>query len=896
MGHAGDMSALDPFSRDVVLSDGGVLRIRPVRPEDRAGLAQLHDHDLSDTSAYYRFFGIRPHLTAVFLDRVIEFDLSRQITIVAERGDRIVAAGSYNKDSDDAVEVAFAVADDYQGLGIGTVLLEDLAVLAHASGFHRLVAHTLPGNRPMIDVFARVGLRVRHRLEEGVVDIEIDLSDDEQLLRRADEREWAAQARSMQPFVAPRSVVVIGAGREPTSPGHRVVVNAKRTFTGSLAVVRPDGAAIADVPGYRAVRDVPFAIDLAVIAVPAAVTPQVLEECGQAGVKGVVVITAGFSETGTEAAITDRHLVEIAHRWGMRMVGPNCFGIIASSVGLDATFSAVPAVGGGVAFGSQSGGLGIAVLHELAERGMGISSFVSLGNRADVSSNDLLCVWADDPNTRVIMLYLESVGNPRRFLRIARHVAGRKPIVVLKSGRTASGRRGAASHTAALASDDAALDALFDAAGVIRVDTLEELLDTAQLLDRQRAPEGPRVALIGNAGGPLILAADASERAGLTVPALGDDLQASLRRLVPNAAATSNPVDLLATVTPDRVADSVAVVAASGEVDAIVVAAVGVRPDDDSGLRSAWSSSQLRDRLPIPVVMSIAGAASGGSQGSVFRYSESAVASVGRAYRWWRRTTERELRSAERDRELGSIDWAAVRRYVRSLARESGWLSLDRAGQVLHVAGIAPVPSAVAGTPAEAARLAAEIAGDTGAVVLKAIVPGLLHKTEAGALALDVRVADVETRAREFVDRFPTLTGVYVQQRVAPGPELLIGGRQDPSAGPLVVVAAGGVEAELLADRSIHAAPLDRVVAATAIRGLRTGARFTGFRGRPSADVDAAAMIVTRVSQLVAAVPEIVEFEINPVVVGTTGASPVDTRIRLDLDAAIAVPLRGNRS
>ncbi|MTB07898.1 MAG: GNAT family N-acetyltransferase, partial [Actinobacteria bacterium] len=330
------------FERDVTLGDTTVMHIRPVRPTDRGELKELHDHGLSDTSAYYRFFGLRPHFPHEFLDNMTRFDPEHRVTLVGILGDAIVAAGTYNRESVDDVEVAFAVADRYQGLGIGTLLLEDLAVLARAMGFTRLVAHALPGNRPMLSVFANVGLVVRTRLDAGIVDIEMDLHDDVEFARRSDEREWAAQAASMRPYLAPRSVVVIGAGREPSSPGHRIAANVRRAFTGDLAVVRPDGASIAGVSGYRTVSEVPFAIDLAVIAVPAAVAPLVLDECGQAGVHAVVVITAGFSEQGVTTGTTDADLVAIAHRSGMRLLGPNCFGIIAPAVGLDATFSAIP--------------------------------------------------------------------------------------------------------------------------------------------------------------------------------------------------------------------------------------------------------------------------------------------------------------------------------------------------------------------------------------------------------------------------------------------------------------------------------------------------------------------------------------------------------------------------
>jgi hypothetical protein len=503
----------------------------------------------------------------------------------------------------------------------------------------------------------------------------------------------------------------------------------------------------------------------------------------------------------------------------------------------------------------------------------------------------------DDPATKVIMLYLESIGNPRQFLRIARHVASVKPVIVLKAGRSTSGRRGAASHTASLASDDAAVDALFEAAGVIRVDTLEEMLDLAQLLAHQPAPEGPRVALIGNSGGPLILAADAAEVAGLQVPTLSDGLRAQILELVPRAAATSNPVDLLATVKPEEVAGVVGLVADSGEVDAVVVASVGVRPHEDTNLDDAMGSTG-RSSSHVPVVISIAGIPARLSKRAVFRYSESAVRALSRAHAW---TTWRTNRLATDTAEVpldDSVDWLAVRRLVRAEAKacrdEHHWLAPEAGERILRAAGIRLAGSGMAQSPAEAVALAARLAGTAGTVVMKAVVPALLHKTEAGAVALGVGSAFVTATYELFDARFPNLSGVLVQEQLPNGVELLIGARQDPSAGPLVVVAAGGVEAELLADRVIRAAPVSVDEARSTVLALHTAPRLTGFRGRPLADMDATALAVSRISHLVAAVPELVEFEINPLVVGQQGACAVDVRMRTELGSSTVHPLRGN--
>ncbi len=888
-GKVGAVELAVTFERDVTLTDGTVLHMRPVQRGDREGLALLHDEGLSDTSSYYRFFGLRPHLTAAFLDHMTEFDPSKRVSVVGVRDERIVAVGSYHLEREGVAEVAFAVADDHQGHGIGTLLLEDLALIAKTAGLTQLVAHTMAGNRSMMRVFSQVGLRSRHHLDSGIVDVEIDLADDAGLVARADARAWAAQAVSLRPYLAPRSVVVIGAGREPTTPGHRIAVNAKAEFRGDLAVVRPDGQAIAGVPGFASVADVPFPIDLAVIAVPAAATPAVLDDCGRAGVKATVVITAGFSESGIAGGTTDADLVAIAHRYGMRLLGPNCLGVIAPAVGLDATFSSVKAPVGRVAFGSQSGGLGIAVLAEAAQRGIGISSFVSLGNRADVSSNDLLCAWAEDESTRVILLYLESIGNARQFLRIARHVSAIKPVVILKAGRTAAGRRGAASHTAALASDDAAVDALFEAAGVMRVQTLQELLDVAQLLDDQPVPTGRRVALVGNAGGPLILAADASEVHGLLVPLLSTDLRERILTVVPTAAATANPVDLLATVTATELGDVVRIVADSGEVDAVVVASVALGARDGAAVTNAIALSPIR----VPVAVSLSGTPDLPPGRSVYRYSERAVGAMALVARWGERQRRRSDEAAPSD---DSVDWVAARRAIRGAAAAAGagWLGPEDVARLLAAAEIPIAASAIARSSSEAADLAECLAGPAGDVVLKAVVPGLLHKTEAGGVVTGVVGRDAAVAVYEaFRSRFADLTGVVVQTQIPPGPELLVGARQDAVAGPLVVVAAGGIEAELLADRVLRTAPFSEAAARDLVLSLRTSARLTGFRGRPPSDVDAIARVVARVARLVTVVPEVLEFEINPLLTGPTGAFAVDARVRVDPDIDSVFPLRG---
>ena len=467
--------------------------------------------------------------------------------------DRIIAVASYIGLTDAAAEVAFAVDDRFQGKGISTLLLERLAAHAASYGFRRFHATTLGDNVAMREVFRDSGFEIRSRSAAGTVDVQLSLTPTAEGVATAERRRRLATAASLRPMLIPRAVAVIGASREPGKMGGRILqALTSGGFLGPVYPVNPSAAEIAGRPAFRSARELPADVDLAVIAVPPDAVLPAVDDCAAAGVKALVVITAGFAETGGEGRTRQNALVEKARGYGMRMVGPNCMGLLnmSADVRLNASFSPVFPPGGHVALSSQSGALGIAILGLAAERHMGLSTFVSVGNKADVSSNDLLEYWEEDPQTRVILLYLESFGNPRRFTRIARRVARQKPIVALKAGRTAAGSRAAGSHTAALAASDTAVDALFHQSGVIRAETIDEMFDIAALLDAQPLPAGNRVAVITNAGGPGILAVDACEAAGLIVPEFSPDTRARLQAFLPATASVANPVDMVASAGP----------------------------------------------------------------------------------------------------------------------------------------------------------------------------------------------------------------------------------------------------------------------------------------------------------------------------------------------------------
>ncbi|HTZ08599.1 MAG TPA: GNAT family N-acetyltransferase, partial [Acidimicrobiales bacterium] len=538
---------------DVLLADGTTARLRPITPDDADALRAFHAR-LSQETIVLRFFGPHPRLSDTEVARFTHVDGTDRVALVAERGGELVAVARYDRSpGSDEAEVAFVVDDRFQGRGLGTILLEHLAAAARPRGVRRFVADTLSENHRMLRVFRDAGFARQFSRDSEVMRVVLDIAPSAAARIAADERDRLAVLHSMQRLLRPSSVAVIGASPRPGTVGHRLVANLlDAAFTGPVYPVHPEASSVAGVPAWPTVEEVPGPVDLAVVAVPAEAVPAVVAACGRKGVGGLVVVSAGFAETGEEGEALQRRVVRDAHALGMRMVGPNCFGVLNTDPGvsLNATLAPEPAVAGTVGFASQSGGLAVAILAEAATRGLGLSSFVSLGNKADVSGNDTLVWFEDDPATAVVLLYLESFGNPRRFSRIARRVSRVKPVLAVKSGRSASGARGATSHTAAPAGSDEAVDALLRATGVVRVDTIEELFEAASVLALQPLPRGDRVAVLGNVGGPGVLGADACIGHGLAVPELSARTQSALAAHLGPGAGVTNPVDLGAAATP----------------------------------------------------------------------------------------------------------------------------------------------------------------------------------------------------------------------------------------------------------------------------------------------------------------------------------------------------------
>lgn len=671
---------------------------------------------------------------------------------------------------------------------------------------------------------------------------------------------------------------MIGAGRRRGAVGAEIFHNlAAGGFTGRAVPVNPHAETVQGVAAYRSVRDVPGDVDLAVVAVPAAAVPGVIDDCIAKSVRAIVVVTAGFAETGDVGRTVEQEIRDRVRAAGIRMVGPNCMGVVNTDPAfhLNASFSPVFPPVGQIAFSSQSGALGLAILEQAQQLNLGLSTFASVGNKADVSANDLLEYWETDPRTRVILLYLESFGNPKRFREIARRVSRQKPIVAVKAGRSASGARAACSHTGALAASDTIVDALFRESGVIRTETLEELFDVAALLGHQPLPAGRRVGILTNAGGPGILAADACEGFGLTVPPLAEATVAALREFLPGAASAANPVDMLATASAEDYRRAIPVLLRDPGIDSLLTIFIPPLVTDPVEVASAITECARDSTKPVlATFFGASGVPDILSPVPCYTFPESAARALAHAATY----------AAERTAPLGAtplfhdIDRSAARAVVeRARSTGGGWLSALGCEALLRAASVPTAGTQVVRSAAEACSIAREIGYP---VVLKGSGPGILHKTEARAvhtaLADDRSIGD----AYRALARNPDVLQVLLQPMIR-GVEMFVGASFDPKFGHAIVCGSGGTLVELLRDTSCRLAPLTDVAAREMLDELRGIALLRGFRGAPMADEAALRDVVLRVSALLELCPEIQELDLNPVIVSAAGATAVDARVRI---------------
>ena len=894
------------YAAEEILRDGSSIRIRAMRADDKQRLLH-HFSRLGAQSVYFRFFRSKKGLTDAELKQFTELDFVRNAALVATLGqgenERIIGVGRYAvvdgsngaaASGARSAEVAFAVADDYQGRGIGTLLLEHLAPIARANGISQFEADVLGENNRMLDVFAHSGFLVTRTIDEGVFHVSFPTAETARFVAASLARERAAAAQSVRAFLEPRSVAIAGASARVGTIGHALVANVKGNgFTGPIYPINPRAAEIEGLRTYPSVSAVQAPIDLAIVAVPAAAVEEVVGDCARAGVHGVVVISAGFAEVSAAGRAAQQRLKDLVRSSGMRMVGPNCLGVLNTdpAVSLNGTFASGWPPAGNVGMSSQSGALGLAILDYVRTLNVGISTFVSVGNKADVSSNDLLCYWAEDPRTEVIVLYLESFGNPRRFARIVPEIARRKPVVAVKSGRSAAGKRAATSHSAALASLDVAVDALFEQAGVIRTNTLEELFDVAALLATQPVPAGPRVGVVTNAGGPGILFADACEAHGLRLPELAPETLDTLRGFLPPQAGLANPIDMIASATPEQYVMAMQAVGNDPGVDTLVVIYIPpmVSRAEDIAQAIAEGAGLVPAQKPVlTVFISSKGAPpllSTGRRGRLPSYSfpENAALALAAAERYARWRVRPRGTPLAFDRSAEGAIRAVVDRCLEN-SNEPCWLPQPDVATVLHAAGIGF--AAAEETSVDDAVATAERMGYP--LVAKAIASGLVHRSDVGGVIMDLDsaaavAAAAETLAQRLRVAGRRLEGILLQRQIDSGIEALVGVTTDPTFGPLVVCGLGGVLVELLRDVAFRLTPVTDLDAAEMVARLRAAQLLDGYRGAPAGDRGALIGIILRVSALVELVPEIRELDLNPVKVlpPGNGAIAVDGRIRI---------------
>lgn len=870
------------MTADIVLRDGTTLHLRPAGPEDHAALPPTFFAQIRDHGQWLRSLGLEPGTSA----RVVVGEVGGQL--------QVVAGYQRQPDASDRAEVAMAVSAGFEGRGIGTRVLELLADDARAMGVGVFDAFVPRDLRSVVELFASSGFAVSEHPDggPGELHVSLDLGPTADFLARSAARARTAAAASMRPFFEPRGVAVIGVNRERGKIGSEIYHNLIGAgCTVPVYAVHPQGGELFGVPAYASAADIPGVVDLAVIVVPAARVLAAVDDCIAKGVKALVVISAGFGEVGAAGRALEQALLDKVREAGVRMVGPNCMGLLNTdpAINLNATFSPVYPPPGRVAMSTQSGALGLAILDYARRLDLGISTFVSVGNKADVSSNDLIQYWAEDPRTQVILLYLESFGNPRKFSQIARRVAREKPIVAVKSGRSASGARAASSHTGALASSDAVVDALFAQAGVIRTNTLEELFDVAVLLAHQPVPAGRRVAILTNAGGPGILAADACEAQGLQLPSLSDATIAELRSFLPAAASVGNPVDMIASATAESYGRALTALLRDERVDSVLVIFIPplvTHPEDVArAVRAAAGTAPHKPVLGI--FMSAQGAAPMLAPIPCFEFPESAAVALARAaaYGEWKATP------VDSPPDI-AIDEAAARGILdAALARGGGWLTPQEAQALVAAAGVSVPTSVPVTTEQDAVAAAARIGGT---VVLKAIGPTILHKTEVGGVRVGLMgEAAVRAAWQEMKTRLgDAMTGGFIQAMAGSGVEMLVGVTDDPIFGPVVACASGGILAELLHDADFRLHPLTTRDADEMIASLRGAALLKGHRGAPPADTAALRDALLRISTLVTVCPEIQELDINPLRVMSRGANALDVRVRV---AALKVPPRTRR-
>lgn len=864
------------WEADVLLSDGRTAHLRPVSPDDGPALVDFYD-GVSEQSRYFRFFSAHPRLTDSDVNRFTVVDYDQRVALVVTLGDAIIAIAGYDVTEKNTAEVAFLVQDKHQGRGIGQLLLEHLAQAAREQNIEHFEAQILAGNARMLQVFREQGYRVSGEFTDGVIHLDFRIEPTDTAIGVMSAREHRAEAASISAFFNAQSVAVIGASRRSDTVGSVLVRNlVLGEYAGRVYAVNPSATSVSGLPAYANVSDIPDQVDLAIVAVPADAVADVVLDCANKGVHGLIVISAGFAETGDEGRKRQRKLVGLARSYGLRLIGPNCLGVIntAAALSLNASLSPVMPPRGRAGFFCQSGALGSAILEKVRGRGLGLSTFVSAGNRADVSGNDLLQYWEEDAATEVILLYLESIGNPRKFSRIARRVSRHKPIVAVRSGRATQGvPMGHAVRS--IEAPQAAVDEMFRQAGVIQVDTLDEMFDVAQFLAHQPLPRGSRVGVVGNSDALGLLATDAAVGHGLSVAltislgpeATADDFEHALDQAIDN-----DDVDaVLAVYIPPLDAD--------GRDVATVLATVGEQSDKPI-------VSTFLGREGIPELLRIPDASgSTAGRGSVPSYPavEAAVRTLARVVEYGRWLQQ----PAEDPEPMPNLDPAGASRFVTELLihHPGGHdLSHEEVATLVGYYGINLWGRTVVRSVDEAIAALENLGGE---VVLKAIDEHL-RMLESGHVWRHITDADEMRHAwsalQEVVAQRDVSgeAAVVVQSMAPPGVPVAIQGLEDPLFGPVITFGVAGSLTELVGDTAYRIPPLSAFDAGAMIRSVKAAPVLFGYRGAEPVDGDAVEDILRRIALLKNDLPQVASIALDLVQAHGAGADALRGRARVE--------------
>jgi acetate---CoA ligase (ADP-forming) len=871
------------YESKVILKDGSAILFRPIKQDDAEKWLEFYN-SLSNRTKYLRLQYIPHNMTIEDALRFCTVDYVNTFAFVAEaienKEKNIVAVGRYAKQpSETTAEIAFVIEDEYHERGIGTKFIEWLALVARGNDIDTFEALVLRENEPMLSAFQNYGFHMKREIKDNTYLITFPLTKTPEVIKKKEERARTATANSLRSIMKPASVAVIGASNRPGSLGQLVFQSVLQNgFTGTVYPVTASSNSVMSVKAYRSIMDIEENIDLAVIVVPASAVLKVTDECGRKKVKGIIVISDGFQERGPEGAALERELKDTAFGYGMRIIGPNCMGMINTDphTKLNATFSLIFPSHGNISFISQSGALGLGILQYAKNLDIGFSSYISVGNRSDIASTDMIQYWENDPDTKVILLYLESFDNPDVFSRISKRVSMKKPILAVKGGSTPAGSRAAASHTGAMATSNIVTEALFQQAGIIRVDTIEELFHSALVLANQPVPKGKRVAILTNGGGPGTLAADTCANNGLIVTEISAETAGKLKAVIKRDIGINNPLDLTAGATPEEFENSLKILADDKDNDAVITIYIPPAGQNITGIENAINNSiKVLMNNNKPVLSCFIG--QGNSKGKImegtlvpyYPFPEDAALALANAARYG----EMSRKEHGNVPSLTGIDQKKAKQIVRDVLMSSTerplWIPPDGINSLFNNYGLRFAEVKLAGSAKDTAAVAAELGFP---VVIKLNSSTITHKSDVGGVILNIQTAaEAENAFNEITAKIKKLgrenemQGVMVQHMVKEGIEVIVGVTKDQTLGHVIMFGLGGIYAELLKDTALRLHPLTDLDAKELIDSVKMSKLLKGYRGSEPLDTASLEDLLLRISAMVESMPQITEMDLNPV-------------------------------